>query len=551
MRNKLKIIPLGGIDEIGKNLTVVEYGKHIVIIDCGLAFPSEEMLGIDLVIPDMSYLVENKDKIKALVVTHGHEDHIGAIPYLLEQVDVPIYGTRLTVELIRSKLEEHRIKDAKLNIVKPRDVVNIGCFSVEFIKVSHSIQGSVGLGIKTPVGTIVHSGDFKVDYTPVDGEVVDLARFAALGEQGVLALMADSTNVEHRGYTMSEKSVGGNLDELFKNAKGRVIVSTFASNIHRVQQIINLAESYGRKVCFTGRSMIRVSSVASSINELNAKDGTIIDINQIKKYSDDMLTIITTGSQGEPMSGLVRMATHGHAHVAIKKGDTVIISASPIPGNEKFVYRVINQLFKRGAEVIYNAIEEIHTSGHACQEELKLLHTLVKPKYFIPVHGEYRHLKMHGQLAQSLGMPEKNIVIPELGRSYVLLKNKIVESEKVSAGAIMVDGLGIGDVGNVVLRDRKHLSQDGLVIVVLTISMEDGSVLAGPDLISRGFVYVKEAEELMEELKELIQKIIDETPHNEMMDWAPLKSKIRSTLRRYLYEKTRRNPMILPVFMEI
>lgn len=551
MEKSLKIIPLGGVEEIGKNLTVLEYGKNILIIDCGLAFPDEEMLGIDIVIPDITYLQDNIARIKGIVITHGHEDHVGALPYYIQELGVPVYGTELTLGLIQSKLVEHKITKVDLIPIKPRKRVTIGCFEVEPIHVSHSIQGAVGLAINTPVGMIVHTGDFKVDFTPIDGEVIDLPRFATLGEEGVLLLMADSTNVEREGYTMSEKKVGGNLDEMFDDADGRIIVSTFSSNMHRIQQIIDLSQHYGRKVCFSGRSLLRVSGVATSLNELKSDLDTIIDISEIKKYPPNQLTIITTGSQGESMSGLVRMATNNHSHVNIVPGDTVIISASPIPGNEKFVYRLINQLFKQGADVKYSAIEDIHTSGHACQEELKLIHSLVRPKYFMPVHGEYRHLRMHGQLAQKLGMSSKNIIIPKLGTTYHVSSNKAREGDTVPSGAILVDGLGIGDVGDVVLRDRRHLSQDGLIIVVLTISSDDGTLLAGPDIITRGFVYVKQSEELIEEIKGVATSIIDSATPKEMMEWSTMKSKIRSGLRRYLYNKTRRKPMILPVFMEM
>lgn len=550
MEKKLKIIPLGGIDEIGKNITVIEYSKNIVIIDCGLAFPDENMPGIDIVIPDITYLINNKDKIRGMVITHGHEDHIGAIPYYAKELDVPIYGTELTLGLIRSKLDDDKENLLKLIPIKSRDKINIGCFEVEAIKVSHSIQGAIGLAIKTPVGTILHTGDFKIDYTPVDGEVIDLPRFAAIGEEGVLLMLADSTNAERPGHTMSEKLVGGNLDEIFSDAKGRIIVSTFSSNIHRVQQIIDSSQAYGRKICISGRSLLRVSDVASSLKELHSDVGTIIDISQIKDYSDDKLTIITTGSQGEAMSGLVRMATKNHSHVKIIPGDTVVISASPIPGNEKFVYRLINQLFKIGADVKYGSFEDIHTSGHACQEELKLMHTLVKPKYFMPVHGEFRHLKIHAQLAEKLGMKTENIIIPELGRVYELTANKLTIGEKVINGSVLVDGLGVGDVGDVVLRDRRHLSQDGLIIIVITISKDDGTLLAGPDIISRGFVYVKQSEDLINEMKEVVQNIIDSVP-NTKIEWSAAKSKIRSGLRRHLYNTTRRKPMILPVFIEI
>ncbi len=551
MAKKLKIIPLGGVEEIGKNCTAIEYGKNMIVVDMGLTFPDEEMLGIDIVIPDITYLEDNLDKLKALVITHGHEDHIGAIPYYIKELNVPIYGTELTIGLIESKFQEHNIENVTLNIFKPRQKIKIDCFEIEPIQVSHSIQGSVALAIDTPVGKILHTGDFKVDFTPVDGQVIDLARLAKLGEEGVLLMLADSTNAERPGYTQSESTVGVSLEEIFHEAEGRIIVSTFSSNIHRLQQIIDNSEFVGRKVCITGRSMIRISEVAASIKQLNINPNTLIDISQINNYSHDKLTIITTGSQGENMSGLVRMASDNHAHVKIFPGDTVVLSASPIPGNEKLVYKLINQLFKKGANVKYGKLEDIHTSGHACQEELKLMHSLVKPKFFMPVHGEYRHLKLHGQLAEKLGMDKENIVIPEQGRAYILTEDSIKPGETVPNGAILVDGLGIGDVGEVVLRDRKHLSQDGLIIVVLTISKSEGILLAGPDIISRGFVYMKESEELIDQMRDVVMSVIDNASLKEMMQWQDMKAKIRKDLRKFLYNKTHRKPMILPIFMEI
>ncbi|MEX1376371.1 MAG: ribonuclease J [Eubacteriales bacterium] len=551
MAKKLKIIPLGGVDEIGKNCTVIEYGKNMIVVDLGMTFPDEEMLGIDVVIPDITYLEDNKDKIKALIITHGHEDHIGAIPYYIQSLKVPVYGTELTIGLIESKLKEHRIDNVSLNIIKPRQKFKIDCFEIEPIQVSHSIQGSVAFAIDTPVGKIIHTGDFKVDFTPIDGQLIDLHRFACLGEEGVLLMLADSTNVERPGYTESESTVGGSLEEIFHEAKGRIIVSTFSSNIHRLQQIVDNAELFGRKVCFTGRSMLRISEVATSINQLKINPQNVIDISQINNYTPEKLTIITTGSQGENMSGLVRMATGIHSHISVLPGDTVVMSASPIPGNEKLVYRLINQLFKKGADVKYGSLEDIHTSGHACQEELKLIHSLVKPKFFMPVHGEYRHLKLHGQLAQKMGMDSQNIMIPEMGRAYSVTEDSIKASETVPNGGVLVDGLGIGDVGEVVLRDRKHLSQDGLIIVVLTISKSEGVLVAGPDIISRGFVYMKESEKLIDDMRDLVQKIIDNASLKEMMQWQDMKSKIRKELRRFLYNRIGRKPMILPIFMEI
>lgn len=551
-KEKLKIIPLGGLGEIGKNMTVVEYKNDLIVIDCGLMFPEEEMLGIDIVIPDITYLIKNKDKIRAIVLTHGHEDHIGALPYVLKQINVPVYGTKLTLGLVENKLKEHGIlKDADLRCVKYGDVVKLGNIEVEFIKTSHSIADSAALAIKTPIGTIVHTGDFKIDYTPIDGDVIDLARFAELGKAGVLLLMADSTNIERPGYTMSERTVGETFQNIFKQAKGRIIVATFASNIHRVQQIINAAVSYNRKVAVSGRSMVNVVDVATNLGYLNIPDGTLIDIGDINHYPENKIVIITTGSQGEPMSALVRMSTSEHKQVDIIPGDMVIISANPIPGNEKLVYRVINQLFKRGADVIYKDLADVHVSGHACQEELKLIHTLVKPKYFIPVHGEYRHLKQHALLAQKLGMKEENIFLLDNGSVLEIDRKTARVAGSVTAGQVLVDGLGVGDVGNIVLRDRKHLSQDGILTVVVTLSKETGGVIAGPDIISRGFVYVRESEDLMDKAKEIVKDTLSKCEEKQITDWATIKSNIKESLRGFLYEKTKRKPMILPIIMEI
>jgi ribonuclease J len=547
----LKIIPLGGVYEIGKNMTVIEYGEDIIVIDCGLTFPEDEMLGIDLVIPDTSYLLKNRDKVRAIIVTHGHEDHIGALPYVLKDINVPVYGTKLTLGLIETKFKEHRITNAKLVCVKAKDTVKIGCFTVEFIKTSHSIADAVALAIHTPVGTIVHTGDFKVDYTPIDGQVIDLGKFAQLGQKGVLALLADSTNVERPGYTMSEKIVGETFENLFGTAKGRIIVATFASNIHRIQQVINAAVKFDRKVAISGRSMVNVVSVALDLGYLDVPPRVLIDLDHINDYPDDKLVVITTGSQGEPMSALSRMASSEHRKLDVKPGDMVVISATPIPGNEKLVFRVINQLFERGAEVIYESLAEVHVSGHACQEELKLIHTLVNPKFFIPVHGEYRHLKRHAMLAESLGMPKENIFIPEIGSVLEFTPNSCKVMGSVPSGRVLVDGLGIGDVGNIVLRDRKHLSQDGLMVVVVTISRDNGDIIAGPDIISRGFVYVRESEELMEEARKTVKLILNQCGEKNITDWATIKSNIKDGLRNLLYEKTKRNPMILPIIMEI
>ncbi|MGB9679479.1 MAG: ribonuclease J [Thermoanaerobacteraceae bacterium] len=549
---KLKIIPLGGLNEIGKNMTVFEYGNDIIVVDCGLAFPDDEMLGIDLVIPDISYLLKNRDKVRAIVLTHGHEDHIGALPYVLKQLNVPVYGTRLTLGLVENKLKEHGIlKDCKLITVKPRETVELGQFKVEFIRTSHSIADSAALAIHTPVGVVFHSGDFKIDFTPIGGEIADFHRFAELGERGVLVMLCDSTNIERPGYTMSERTVGDTFDGLFRKAENRIIVATFASNIHRVQQIIDLAHKYGRKVSISGRSMLNVVNVASELGYLTIPDGILIDIDEANKLTYDKVVIITTGSQGEPMSALTRMASSEHRKVEIVPGDTVIISASAIPGNEKLISRVINQLFKKGADVIYETLADVHVSGHACQEEIKLLHTLIKPQFFIPVHGEYRHLKQHANLAQSLGMPPENIFIADNGTVLEFTKNSGRIAGTVTAGKVLVDGLGVGDVGNIVLRDRKHLSQDGLLVVVVTISKENSTVIAGPDIISRGFVYVRESENLMEEARTVVREVLNQCKKDEITEWASIKSMIKESLNSFLYEKTKRNPMILPIIMEI
>ena len=549
--NSLKLIPLGGVNEIGKNMTLLEYGNDIIVIDCGVSFPEEEMLGIDLVIPDVTYLLKNKEKVRGIVITHGHEDHIGALPYVLKELNVPVYGTRLTLGLIENKLKEHSLdKKVKLHCVKAGDKVKFGVFKVEMIRTSHSIADALALAIHTPVGVIVHTGDFKIDFTPIDGQVIDLAKFAKLGEKGVLALLADSTNVERPGYTMSEKVVGATLENIFGTAKGRIIVATFASNIHRIQQIINAALKYNRKICVSGRSMVNVISVAMELGYLKVPPGTLIDIDQIQNYPDDKMVVITTGSQGEPMAALSRMASSDHRQVEITPGDMVIISANPIPGNEKLISKVINQLFLRGANVIYESLADIHVSGHACQEELKLIHTLVKPKFFIPVHGEYRHLKQHANLAESLGMPRQNIFLLNIGDVVELTPDSCKVTGSVPAGGVLVDGLGIGDVGNIVLRDRRHLSQDGLMVVVVTISKASGLTISGPDIISRGFVYVRESEQLMEDAKEVVRKVLDQCEENQISDWATIKYKIKESLKVFLYERTKRNPMILPIIME-
>ena len=547
----LKVIPLGGLGEIGKNMTVVEYGDDIIIIDCGVSFPEDEMLGIDLVIPDISYLQKNKEKIRAILLTHGHEDHIGALPFVLRQINIPVYGTKLTLGLVTSKIEEHKLDFVHLEVVKPRDTVKFGSIQVEFIKTNHSIADSVAMAVHTPAGTLVFTGDFKIDYTPIDGKVIDLARFAALGEQGVLALFADSTNAERPGYTMSEKTVGAAFESMFDDATGRVIIATFASNIHRVQQVINAAEKHDRKVCVSGRSMVNVVNVATELGYLNVPDNIIVDIDRISNYPDERVVVLTTGSQGEPMSALARMAASEHRKLDIKPNDLVIISANAIPGNEKMVSRIVNQLFKKGANVIYEGIMDTHVSGHACQEELKLIHALVKPKFFIPLHGEYRHLRQHAKLAESLGMPKENIHIADLGNVIEFTPKSCEINGSVTAGRVLVDGLGVGDVGNIVLRDRKHLSQDGLLVVVITMSKDNSSIISGPDIISRGFVYVRESEALMEDAKDVVKRVMEECEEKQISDWSSIKLSIRDSLRSFLYERTKRKPMILPVIMEI
>ena len=549
---KVKIIPLGGVNEIGKNLTAIEYKNDIVVIDCGLKFPDEDMFGIDLVIPDITYLMKNKEKVSGIFLTHGHEDHIGALPYVLKQLNVPVYGTKLTLGIVETKLKEHGLlSSTELIRVKPRDVIRLNSVSVEFIKTNHSIADSVAIAVHTPLGVVLHTGDFKVDYTPIDGEAMDFARFAELGKKGVLAMMADSTNVEKSGYTNSEKIVGESLTRIFGKTKGRIIIATFASNIHRIQQIIDAASVYGRKVAVSGRSMENIMNVAIELGYIEVDKDTLVSIDQMSKYNNDQVVIITTGSQGEPMSALSRMAASEHRKVNIVEGDTIIISATPIPGNEKLVSKVINQLFKKGAEVIYGSQENIHVSGHACQEELKLMQTLVKPKNFIPVHGEYRHLKQHGELAIKLGLDSKNVVIPEVGDIIEVTRSGIKKNGSVVSGQIFVDGLGVGDVGNIVLRDRKHLSQDGILTVVVTLSKENKTIVAGPDIISRGFVYVRESEGLMDEAKDIVRNILLDCEEKKITDWATLKSNVRDELRTYLYEKTKRKPMILPIIMEI
>ena len=551
-KENLKIIPLGGIEEIGKNITVFEYENDIVIVDCGVSFPEDDMLGIDLVIPDFTYLVKNKEKIRGLVVTHGHEDHIGSIPYLIRQLNIPIYATKLTAGLIENKLEEHHLKEStKMKVVKQGQTIVLGKMRVEFIRSSHSIPDAVALAIHTPVGTIVHTGDFKIDYTPIDDEIIDLGRLAELGNKGVLALLSDSTNAERKGYTMSESTVGEVFDKLFFNCNKRIVVATFASNVHRVQQIVNAAVANKRKIAVCGRSMINMIETAIKLKYIKAPKNLFIDIDMVKNYTDEQLVIITTGSQGEAMSALTRMANGEHKKVNITANDLVIISATPIPGNEKYVAKVIDELMKIGAEVVYSALADVHVSGHACQEEQKLMLSLVRPKFFIPVHGEYRQLIAHSETAKSLGFDDKNIFLLTNGRILELNQDEAKLTGTVPFGKVMVDGLGVGDVGNIVLRDRQHLSQDGLIIVVLTMDSATGEVIAGPDIISRGFVYVRESENLMEDVKAVIAVQVQKCVDEHITDWASIKSNIKDNLREYIYRTTKRNPMILPIIMEV
>lgn len=551
-KEPLKIIPLGGLLEVGKNITVFEYKNEIVLVDCGLAFPEDEMLGIDLVIPDFTYLEKNQNKIKGLVITHGHEDHIGAIPYLLKQINVPIYATRLTAGLIKNKLEEHNLaKSTKLNIVNQGETVNLGRMKVEFIRSCHSIPDAVALAIKTPVGTILHTGDFKIDYTPINDEKMDFGRLAEIGNEGVLALMSDSTNSERKGYTMSERTVGEVFDRLFLNCTKRIVVATFASNVHRVQQIVNSAVANKRKIAVCGRSMINMITTAMELGYIDVPDNVFIDIDMIKNYPDEQLVILTTGSQGETMSALTRMASGEHRKVEITPNDLVIISANPIPGNEKFVSKVIDDLMKIGAEVVYSSLEDIHVSGHACQEEQKLMLSLVKPKYFIPVHGEYRQLKAHAQTAMKVGINSKDIFMMTNGRVLELTQDSAKLTGTVQSGRVLVDGLGVGDVGNIVIRDRQHLSQDGLIVIVIAMDSATGNIIGGPDVISRGFVYVRESENLMDEVKKVIKSEIKKCEEQHITEWSAIKSNLKDTLRDYIYQKTKRNPMLLPIIMEV
>ena len=550
---KLKIIPLGGLHEVGKNITVFEYDDEIIVVDCGLSFPEDDMLGVDLVIPDITYLKRNEEKIKGLIITHGHEDHIGSVPYLLKQIDIPVYAPKLAMGLIRNKLEEHRIlRSSTLIEVTQGQKIKFGkYFEVEFIRSTHSIPDSVMLAIKTPVGTILHTGDFKVDYTPIDGKIMDLGRIAELGNEGILALMSDSTNAERKGFTMSESSIGPVFDELFDGCTKRIVVATFASNVHRVQQIVSSAVKYHRKIAICGRSMINMITTAKELGYIDCPDDIFIDIDTMSTYNDEQLVIITTGSQGETMSALTRMAAGDHRKVKITPNDLVIISANPIPGNEKSVSKVIDDLMQIGAEVVYSALADVHVSGHACQEEQKLIFSLSKPKFFIPVHGEYRQLRAHAETAQMMGIPAKNIVMMENGRVVELDENEMKLGGMVPNGRVLVDGLGVGDVGNIVLRDRQHLSQDGLIVIVLTMDSSTGEVVAGPDVISRGFVYVRESENLMDDVKNVVRHEIRKCEEKGIRDWATIKSTVRENLRDYIFTKTKRNPMIIPIIMEV
>ena len=548
---KLQVIPLGGLGEIGKNMTVIRVDDEILVIDSGLMFPEEDMLGVDLVIPDISYLLENRDKIKAIVLTHGHEDHIGALPYVLKQISVPVYGTRLTLGILEGRLKENGVDSSNLHSVMQGDIINVGCFSVGFIRVNHSIPDAVGLSIKTPVGMIVHTGDFKLDYTPIDGKMTDFRRFSDLGNKGVLLMLADSTNAERPGHTPSERTVGASFDKAFHNARSRIIVATFSSNVHRIQQVIDTAVRYKRRVAVLGRSMVNVVGISLELGYITAPEGTIIDIDEIGNFRGDQLVIVTTGSQGEPMSALTRMAMSDHRKVTIVPDDTVIISATPIPGNEKLVSKTIDNLMRLGANVVYGRDKGVHVSGHASQEELKLMHNLVRPKFFMPVHGEYHHLVQHAKLAQELGMPKENIFLSENGQILEFTRDKGMVAGKVTAGMVMVDGLGVGDVGNIVLRDRRQLSQDGILIVVVTMDKASNRVVSGPDIVSRGFVYVRESEALMDEARARVEQALERCEDENVKEWAAIKSNVRDALGRYLFEKTRRRPMILPIIMEI
>ncbi len=547
----IRIIPLGGVGEIGKNMYVIEYAEEIIVIDCGLCFPREDMLGVDYVIPDITYLKKNKDRIKGVFITHGHEDHIGATPYLLSEMGAPVYGTDLTLALIETKLAEHKATGISMNVIKPGETVTAGSFHVEAIKVTHSIDAAVGFAIHTPAGTIVHTGDFKIDHTPVDGKVMDLAKFADLGNKGVLALLSDSTNAGNPGYTMSESRVGEMFENYFKAATGRIIVATFASNIHRLQQVVNASKRYGRKICLSGRSMLKIAKVAKQLGYLELDEDLLVEPEELEKYKKNKIVILTTGSQGETMSGLVRMAAGEHKKLSMIPGDLVIISATPIPGNERYVSDVVNMLFRKGADVINEGVADVHVSGHACEEELKLMLSLTRPKYFIPVHGEYRHLYRHAALAERTGIKHNHIFIPEIGKVIELGQRFSQFTDTVPSGSVIIDGLGVGDVGQVVLRDRKLLSQDGLFIVVVTLSAETGELVSGPEIISRGFVYMRESTDLLEAARRIILDIVEDCVKNKVTEWTTIKGRIKKALRGFLYDNTKRNPMILPVIIDI
>lgn len=551
-KESLRIIPLGGLGEIGKNITAIEYEDEIIVIDCGISFPDEDMYGIDLVIPDIKYLLDNKDKVKGLFLTHGHEDHIGAIPYILKQINMPVYGTKLTIGLVESKLKEHdMLPKTNLIPISPGESIKLNKLIIEFIRVTHSIAESCALAIHTPIGIILHTGDFKIDYTPIDGKVMDLNRIAQLGQEGILLLMADSTNVERAGHSLSEKIIGETLNRIISNANGRVIVATFASNIHRMQQIADASMMYNRKIVFSGRSMENISNVAMDLGYLHIPKESIVGIEDLNRYPSDKITIITTGSQGEPMAGLSRIAYGSHRHISIEQDDLFIISASPIPGNDKLVSRVINQLYRKGVEVIYEDLEDIHVSGHAYKEELKLIHTLVKPKYFMPVHGEYRHLKHHSDLALKLGMDKSNVFTLETGQVLEISQDKAIATEKVHTGVVFVDGIGIGDVGNIVLRDRRDLARDGMVTIVVAINKETYSIVSGPDIITRGFIYARESEGLIKKIKDVAKEEIEICLENNIIEWQVLKSGVRKSVEQLLYHKTKRRPSVFPIIMEV
>ena len=551
-KESLRIIPLGGLGEIGKNITAIEYEDEIIVIDCGISFPDEDMYGIDLVIPDIKYLLDNKDKVKGLFLTHGHEDHIGAIPYILKQINMPVYGTKLTIGLVESKLKEHdMLSKTNLIPISPGESIKLNKLIIEFIRVTHSIAESCALAIHTPIGIVLHTGDFKIDYTPIDGKVMDLNRIAQLGQEGILLLMADSTNVERAGHSLSEKIIGETLNRIISNANGRVIVATFASNIHRMQQIADASMMYNRKIVFSGRSMENISNVAMDLGYLHIPEESIVGIEDLNRYPSDKITIITTGSQGEPMAGLSRIAYGSHRHISIEQDDLFIISASPIPGNDKLVSRVINQLYRKGVEVIYEYLEDIHVSGHAYKEELKLIHTLVKPKYFMPVHGEYRHLKHHSDLALKLGMDKSNVFTLETGQVLEISQDKAIATEKVHTGVVFVDGIGVGDVGNIVLRDRRDLARDGMVTIVVAINKETYSIVSGPDIITRGFIYARESEGLIKKIKDVAKEEIEICLENNIIEWQVLKSGVRKSVEQLLYHKTKRRPSVFPIIMEV